>query len=67
MGTLLVVGAEVGRQARLQLRHHLIIINVDILVFSQLSARPEIWEFGVIQDTGMTSHIAHLPEIIVRG
>src|SRR5262245_15724358 len=33
MGTLLVVEAEVRRQARLQLRHNFIVIYVDVLVF----------------------------------
>src|SRR5262249_23414355 len=33
MGTHLVVEPEVGRQARLQLRHYIIVINVDVFVF----------------------------------
>jgi hypothetical protein len=33
MGTLLVVESEVGRQARLQLRHCIIVIDVDVFVF----------------------------------
>jgi hypothetical protein len=36
MGTFLVVEPEVGRQARLQLRHRIVIINLYILVFGAL-------------------------------
>src|SRR5262249_60535536 len=46
MGTLLVVEAEVGRQARLQLGHSLIILDVDVFVFD---APPEPLDEHVVQ------------------
>src|SRR6516164_1057271 len=38
MGTLFIVEPEVGRQARLQLRHRFIVLDVDVFVFD----RPDI-------------------------
>jgi hypothetical protein len=46
MGTLLVVEPEVGRQARLQLGHSLIILDVNVFVFD---APPQTFHKHIVQ------------------
>src|SRR5579864_6776198 len=48
MGTLLVVEPEIGCQARLQLRHLLMLRNVDVIVFY---APPQPFDEHVVQRT----------------
>src|SRR5262249_9996580 len=58
MGTLLVVEPEVGRQARLQLRHPLIVLDVDVFVFH---ASPQPLHEHVVQGPPATVPAQAIP------